>query len=270
VTVFLSPDFHRRVTLAAATAHKGLGWAVAVGDVTGDGRDDLVLSATGEVLVFAGGLAFAPNAGAPDAVLKSALGGFGRSLAIAGDLDGDSIQDLLIGAPTSVVGGQRDTGSVFVVKGGPGPRTVALDASPAPAGLLVRLDGPGLFSRFGTSLAALGDVDGDGTPDFAVGAPMADQNPLDLAGRVFFFKGKDVSATATLASSTGFQGTARSAGYGASVVKAKGATLLIGAPRAGTDTGSVYVIDLASGAPVSGGATGGTSGGGLCCHDGSC
>lgn len=270
VYVYLSPAFDLPQSLLATASHKGLGLAVAVGDVNGDGAADLLLSATGEVLGFYGGAGFLPSGATPDVILKSSLGAFGQALAVAGDLDGDGKSELLVGAAKSVVGGLRDTGSVFVVRGGVGARNVNLDAVPASADLLLRLDGPGLFARFGAALAAMGDVDGDGRPDFVVGAPLADAPGVPLAGQAYFFRGKDVGPTATLASATAFLGTVRSSGFGAVLVPASGGRLLIGAPRSFADTGGVFVIDVASGRAVTGGATGGATGGEVCCHEGGC
>lgn len=75
--------------------------------------------------------------------------GFGAALANVGDLDGDGVPDLLVGAPPA--------GRVFVIGGASG--AVLLDLAVPPAERL--------------ALSGAGDFDGDGVPDFAVGLPLA-------------------------------------------------------------------------------------------------
>ena len=87
----------------------------------------------------------------------------GRSVANAGDVDGDGINDVVAGAIWSEPGGIFRAGSAFLW-------------STATGTLLHRYDGTQVEQEFGTSVAGMGDVDGDGFPDVAVGAP-ADAQP---------------------------------------------------------------------------------------------
>jgi hypothetical protein len=269
VYVYFAPDFTTttRVALYASTTNKALGLAVAAGDVNGDGVADLLISASGRVLVYFGGAAFAPAINSPDITLTSASSGFGKAIAVIGDLDGDFKGEIAVGAPNAVINNNRDTGSVYTIKGS-ATGVVSLDA--APAALLVRIDGSGLFNRFGASISALGDVDGDGKPDFAVGAPLADvinlSGPNILSGKVYLFKGKDITATATLATATAFEGLVKNQQFGTSLAKSTSGNLLIGAPRSNMDTGGVMMVDPATGQAVAGGSSGGATGGSGDCH----
>lgn len=83
---------------------------------------------------------------------------FGESVDSVGDIDGDGLADLIVGARHADPGGRVRAGSVFVYSGSSGV-------------LLFRFDGSIAEGRFGTSVAGAGDVDGDGVPDLAVGAP---------------------------------------------------------------------------------------------------
>lgn len=267
VYVFFGPDFSRSVPLHATAAAQGLGWSVAAGDLDADGREDLLVGATGKVLGFYGAAPFAPSLDAPDVIVTGSAGSLGRGLAIVGDVDGDHLPELAIGAPGATFGGGRDSGSLYVVRGGSGPRTVNLDASPADAALLVRVDASGAFNRFGASVVGAGDVDADGKADLAVGAPLADVPGKPLAGRVYLFKGKDLGPGATLTAATAFSGTSGSQGFGSSLWPCDGGRLLIGAPRGEADAGGVAMVDLATGGAVPGGGSGGSDGGAVeTCH----
>lgn len=88
---------------------------------------------------------------------------FGRGLAAPGDLDGDGIGDLAVGAP----GYRNDEGVVWLLhpnSGGHVRHQVRIGPEQLGA------DGPPARSAFGESIAALGDLDGDGIGEIAVGA----------------------------------------------------------------------------------------------------
>ncbi len=267
VYVYFGPDFTARTALYASSANKGLGLAVAAGDMNGDGIDDLLVSAAGKVLVYFGGASFAPAVDSPNISLASASAGFGKAIAVLGDYDGDQKNEIAVGTPNAVINTNRDTGSVYIIRGSAsGP--VNLDA--APSSLLVRIDGGGTFNRFGASLIALGDVDGDGISDFAAGAPMADvTSPAGqniLSGKVYFFSGKNVTSATTIGNAAEFAGTAKNQQFGTSLAKSASGRLLIGAPRSNMDTGGVMMIDPATGQAVSGGSSGGATGDSGNCH----
>lgn len=98
------------------------------------------------------GHALDPRLGATFAGLESDAR-FGRSVAGLDDLDGDGVPELIVGAPF-----EGDSGAVHVLSGADGSELYAIE-----------LGSPG--ARFGFSVADAGDLDGDGTGDFVVGAP---------------------------------------------------------------------------------------------------
>ncbi len=103
-------------------------------------------------------------------------GFFGASVAAAGDLNRDGYSDLAIGAYGA--GGQ---GRVFVFLGSSSGLPLV------PSAILENPDDE-QDGWFGRAVSGVGDVNGDGFADIAVGAPLQDNGMLDV-GRVFLFLG---------------------------------------------------------------------------------
>ncbi len=83
------------------------------------------------------------------------------------DMDGDWYEDLLVGAPgASQVPNERSHGAVFAFTLSPGTP------------LLWRLDGAEEFGNFGSTLAVIGDLTGDGRPEVAIGETGSDVGAL--------------------------------------------------------------------------------------------
>ena len=165
------------------TSNPGLGSAVAgVGDLDGDGHDDVAAG------VPAGRLAHVLS-GANGSVLLTLTGTggapFGYAVAGPGDLNGDGVPEILVGGVAGMLG------AVTAYSGANGS-------------VLLTVTGTTPGDGFGTAAAGTGDVDGDGTPDFAVGAPRATPPPIFFpkAGEAFVFSG------ATGLPVHSFQGTA--------------------------------------------------------------
>lgn len=178
--------------------------------------------------IGAGRLLFAPTG-------ESAGDQFGISVDSAGDINGDGFGDVIVGAWTSDANG-GDAGRAYIYLGG---------ATPNAAPWLV-LTGEVAGDNFGTSVASVGDVNGDGHPDVAVGAWGSNAAGLDAGRAYVFFGGPTMDA---LADRT-FTGQAANDRFGVSVsaagdVNGDGfADVVVGAfgnDAGGTNAGRAYV-----------------------------
>ncbi|MCX6807096.1 MAG: hypothetical protein NT135_03195, partial [Candidatus Berkelbacteria bacterium] len=90
---------------------------------------------------------------------------FGYSVSSIGDQDGDTREDVLIGAPSADPGGKTDAGSVYIYSSSSGD-------------LLKQFDGNVSYDNFGYSVSRIGDQDDplDGKEDVLIGAYKADPN----------------------------------------------------------------------------------------------
>lgn len=136
----------------------GAGWSGAMGDLHGTGEDVMALGAIGgttpgQVLLYewnGSGFTNYLNIVSP---LQNPKGGedFGHGVAIA-DVTGGTAQDLIVGAPGSIVGGQSSAGRVLIFPG-PVSATNYLSLSTG-----VKGDTLGVY-------VAAGDIDGDAKTD---------------------------------------------------------------------------------------------------------
>jgi hypothetical protein len=103
---------------------------------------------------------------------------FGQSVAGIGDVTGDGIPDIAVGAPGANPEGVTGAGSIFVLSG-------------ADLSVHCRASEPILNAndRLGTSVAGIADLTGDGRPDILAGAPLDDTPILGDAGSVMLFEG---------------------------------------------------------------------------------
>ena len=153
------PDSLADLVLTGEFENNYFGDSVAsAGDVDVDGHDDVIVGAwkygnwTGRAYVY-----FGHDDAVADLVLTGEGAGdqFGKSVASAGDFDGDGFDDLIVGAP--------DAGSAYIFHGGPGA-----DGTPD---RIFSEEVPGdVFDHFGYSVASAGDVNWDGFDDVIVGA----------------------------------------------------------------------------------------------------
>lgn len=161
--------------LEANLANANFGVSVAgVGDVNGDGFFDVIVGADqwasgqageGGAFIFHGSVA-GTVAGISTTLQRNIIGaGMGRSVAEAGDVNGDGYADAVVGLPLGEDNaGTPDEGIACVYRGGPSGIT----------GLVYDQFGSNTSGyQFGSAVCGGGDVDGDGYSDVVIGAPRA-------------------------------------------------------------------------------------------------
>jgi hypothetical protein len=194
------------------------------------------------------------------------FGNFGRSVSSAGDINGDGIDDLIIGAPYARTSGSYyygSTGKSYVVFGSEGGFNSSLDLFSLDGSNGFVINGIGNFGSFGASVSSAGDINGDGVDDLIIGAPNAQGNGTNYsnAGESYVVFGSDDGFNSSLDlssldGSNGFviNGLGNFGSFGSSVSSAGDINgdgvddLIIGAPYAqgnGTNysnNGETYVI----------------------------
>jgi len=172
-----------------------LGFSVAgAGDVNGDGFADVIVGAPyydngqsdeGAAFIYFGSAGVFNTTA--DAQLESnqAAAQLGRSVAGAGDVNGDGFADVIVGAP-SYANGQSWEGAAFIYFGGAGVFNTTADA---------QLESNQVSAELGRSVAGAGDVNGDGFADVIVGARYYDNDQNNEGAAFIYFGGAGVFDT---------------------------------------------------------------------------
>lgn len=181
----------------------------AAGDVNGDGLADLIVGANfsdpngnysgRSYVVFGKSAGTAINL----STVSNGSGGFvingevvndqsGFSVSAAGDVNGDGLADLIVGAPQSDPNGNY-SGRSYVVFGKSSGTAINLSAIANGSGGFA-INGGSASDNSGRSVSAAGDVNGDGLADLIVGAWVSSGPNGNVSGRSYVIFGSTTGA----------------------------------------------------------------------------
>ena len=212
--------------LDGAANYDRSGYAVSgAGDINGDGIDDLLIGSDGSdpngSLSGSSYVVFGQSSGFPETIELANLDGSngfrldgvaeydysGFAVSGAGDVNGDDIDDVVIGAYGADPNGNSQSGSSYVVFGQSSgfPETIELASLDGSNGF--RLDGVAEYDYSGLTVSGAGDVNGDGIDDVVIGAFGADPNGFySGSSYVLFGRKTSFAAAITLSSLDGSNG----------------------------------------------------------------
>ena len=181
-----------------------------IGDLNGDGVTDIAVGAIGD---DAGG----SNRGAIHIMFMNSNGtvsrtieindntangpaldnddNFGSSIANIGDLNGDGVSDIAVGAIDDDAGGIVNSGAIhimFMNTDGSVSKTAEINDNTANGPVLYFLD------YFGSSIANIGDLNGDGVTDIAVGAVNDDASGINSGAIHIMFMNSNGTVSRTI------------------------------------------------------------------------
>ena len=174
--------------------------AAAAQDVNGDGHGDLIIGAPyaaghkGEAYIVFGRASFPAVVNLKDLngqtgvrLIGDQANGEAGTAVGAADVNGDGLQDVLVGASLAGAGSARFAGMTYVIFGRSTFETTLSLGALGFGGL--RFDGAVGGDQSGQTLDGVGDFDGDGYDEFLIGAPNAGPGVKSDAGFVYLVQG---------------------------------------------------------------------------------
>jgi len=215
----------------------------SAGDVNGDGYSDVIVGAPwydngqtdeGRAYLYLGSAMGLSTTSSWTAVGEAASNYFGRSVATAGDVNGDGYSDVIVGAP-AYSNGQSSEGRAYLYLGSASGLSAAVWTA----------ESDQASANFGYAVASAGDVNGDGYSDVLVGAPYFDNGEVN-EGRAYLYLGSASGISATSSWTAAGEATSNDFGYSVSTagdVNGDGySDVVVGAYGYSTSTGKAYLF----------------------------
>lgn len=197
-----------RIDGAVGSSYTGV-LVAGAGDINGDDIDDVLLSSadannngrtsSGSTYVVYGSVS-GPSAPVDLAALGAGAGfridgaasgdSAGFSASGAGDVNGDGVDDVLVGVYGASSSGRTKAGAAYVVYGSVSEPSAPVDLAGVNGAGGFRMDGAAAGNRAGISVAGAGDVNGDGVDDVMVGAYLASNNERTDSGSAYLVYGQ--------------------------------------------------------------------------------
>lgn len=247
-----------------------------LGDINGDRVDDIIIGApnaspNGKIGAGRSYVVFGKPGQSQAKLNLLSLNGNGFSLngidaneaagtaVTSADMNGDGINDIIIGAPKASPNNKTSAGRIYVVFGKAGTFNPTIDLSTLNGQNGFIINGINAGDKTGEALATVPDINGDGIDDLIMGSPGASPDGKEFAGKVYALFGKQGTFPAIvnlgdINSTTGlvWNGTEAGEEAGASVSSAGDINrdgindLIIGAPLASPNdkqnAGKSYVV----------------------------
>ena len=200
LSAIVNGTYTRGFVINGVSGQNNLGHSVSsAGDVNNDGLDDVIVgtNGTGASYVVFGKT---NNTAVNPSLLSSSGTGFamtltgtkaGNSVSSAGDVNGDGLDDVIVGGAT---GQNSGAGQSYVVFGKNNNTTAVNLSAIGTQGFAI--NGAAAGDAAGYSVSSAGDVNGDGLDDLIVGAWGADRNGQANIGVSYVVFGKNNNTTA--------------------------------------------------------------------------
>jgi len=205
-----------KITGNAANDHFGDSVSTA-GDINNDGYDDIIVGAYyknsqkgAAYVIYGGETSSFLNRDLSTTTLNPTSTGFmitgnaandyfGISVSTAGDIDGDGLDDIIVGAPNK----NSNQGAAYVIYGGDKSTMSNIDLSSTTLGPLTTgfmITGNAASDGLGISVSTAGDINNDGYDDIIVGASV--KNSFQGAAYVIYGGAKSTMTNIALSSTT--------------------------------------------------------------------
>ncbi|MBE9187540.1 FG-GAP repeat protein [Microcoleus sp. LEGE 07076] len=247
-------------------------FATGISDINGDRIDDILISAPGPLggtpgksyVIYGRTTGFSPNLNLAEinnnnGFVINGIDGNSSGTASSGDINGDGIPDLVIGADGGTTNGGINAGKTYVIFGQQGGFSGSVNVPELNGTTGFFIAGLNAEERSGIALTATGDINGDGNKDIVIGSPGATVGEQINAGKTYVVFGKKdafpvIINPAELNGSNGFtifgfdaEGSAGNAvSYAGDINKDGFDDLLIGASSANSDdknnAGKTFIV----------------------------